>query len=123
LYRIAIVDDSSDIRTLLARILETSPAFEVCGEGSSGQAAIELAESAKPDVMLLDLSMPGIDGLDALEQIRQHSPGTRVVLLSGFEFHTFADKAIALGAVGYLMKDGSMMDMAERLLALLDPPA
>ncbi|MEO6886958.1 MAG: response regulator transcription factor [Jatrophihabitantaceae bacterium] len=119
LYRIAIVDDSDDLRALLTYLFDRSPAFEVCGEGASGTSAVEIAEREHPDVMLLDLTMPGMSGMQALEVIRQQSEQTKVFVLSGHQPHTFAAAAAALGAAGVLEKDGSLVDLPQHLLAML----
>ena len=114
--RIAIVDDSPDMRVLFRRELDRSPAFEVCADGEDGAAAIDIARRLSPDVMLLDLSMPGMGGLEALPLILAASPGTRVIVLSGFGRRGFAEKAYAAGACGFVEKPTPAGTLAERLL-------
>lgn len=123
MYRIAVVEDAADLRALLTYVLDRNPAFEVCGEGASGLAAIQLAEEFEPDVMLLDVTMPGMSGIDALKLILARSPKTQVFMLSGHAPGLFAREATGLGASGVLEKDGGMQHLPERLLALLDPAA
>jgi DNA-binding NarL/FixJ family response regulator len=101
--RLLIVDDHPLTRDALASLLQQH-GFEVAGQASEGSEAIELARRLEPDVILLDLSMPGLDGLDALPQLREAAPGCEVVVLtaSGTEENLLA--AIRGGAAGYLLK-------------------
>ena len=102
--RLLLADDHTMLREGLRRALE-SEGFEVVGEANDGEAAVELAQELKPDVVLMDVSMPVLDGVDATARIRSLSPNVRVVMLT---MHADADvirRAIAAGAVGYLVKD------------------
>ena len=101
--RILIVDDHPITRAALSALLE-GHGFSVAGEASDGEEAIELARRLLPDLVLLDLSMPGLDGLRALPRLRQAAPDTEVVVLtaSGTEENLLA--AIRGGAAGYLLK-------------------
>ena len=83
--RVVIVDDSAEVRTLVRTKLRLSGAAVVEGEGADGADAVDLARRLQPDAMLLDVSMPGMDGLEALPQVLEGSPGTRVVMFSGFD--------------------------------------
>src|SRR6476660_832563 len=84
-FRVLIADDVQDLRSMLRLALELSGRFTVVGEAMNGAHAVELATMYKPDLALLDLSMPALDGLEALPQILDVSPDTKVVVLSGFE--------------------------------------
>jgi DNA-binding NarL/FixJ family response regulator len=117
--QVAIVDDSADVRFLWRALLEVSGEFEVCADAGDGQSAIEIARSLQPDVMLLDLSMPGMGGLEALPLILAESPDTRVVVLSGFGKRGFGERAAALGACGFLEKHLPASSLAPRLLDVL----
>jgi DNA-binding NarL/FixJ family response regulator len=117
--QVAIIDDSADIRFLWRALLEVSGEFEVCADAADGQAAIDIARTMRPDVMLLDLSMPGMGGLEALPLILAESPSTRVVVLSGFGKRGFGDRAAALGAAGFLEKHLPAESLAPRLLDVL----
>lgn len=119
MLQVAIVDDSDDIRLLWRRLLEVSPEFEVCADASNGEAAVEIARRLRPDVMLLDLSMPDTGGLAALPRILAESPATAVVVLSGFGKRSFAERAFASGARGYLEKHLPASTLCDRLLAVL----
>lgn len=116
---VVIVDDAAEIRMLLRAQLRTSVDFEVCGEGCDGVEAIAIARDLRPDVMLLDLSMPRVGGFEALPLILVESPRTRVVILSGSAQEEIADRAAALGAAGCLTKTLSGGPLPDRLRAVL----
>ncbi len=106
--RVVLVDDSADVRTLVRTKLRLSGKAVVEGEGADGADAIDLARRLQPDAMLLDVSMPGIDGLAALPQIIEASPDTRIVMFSGFDEEPLALRALELGATSYLTKTSSL---------------
>lgn len=116
---IVIVDDAADVRDLLRTRIELSDRLHVLGEGADGAAAIELAARWRPDLLLLDVSMPGVDGLAALREVRATAPETAVVMYSGFEEQGLADRARELGAAAYLQKSGSLATLVDDLLAAL----
>src|SRR3712207_9491820 len=99
---IVVVDDAAEVRLLVKTRLRLSGFFDVVGEGDDGADAVELAREHQPALMLLDVSMPGMDGLTALPQVLAVAPGTRVVLYSGFEEQGLVDKALELGAAGFV---------------------
>jgi PAS domain S-box-containing protein len=101
---VVVVDDSPDVRTLVRAQIRMSRRLEVIGEGVNGLDAVSLASRHQPDVMLLDVSMPVIDGLTALPRILETSPGTRVVMYSGFDEAGLASRAKDLGATAYVSK-------------------
>ena len=115
---IVVVDDAPDVRRLMRTRLRISGMFEVVGEGADGHEAIELAGLHKPLLMLLDVSMPGLDGLEALPRIREVSPGTRVVLFTGFDEEGLVERAKALGAADFLTKSMPIESVIDRLLQL-----
>lgn len=118
---IVLVDDSADVRTLIRTRLSLSGMIEVLAEGGSGAEAIALADQHRPDLMLLDVSMPGIDGLAALPRVLERSPTTRVVMFSGFAEAGLAAETRALGASAFLEKSVSFEDLLETLTALAGP--
>ena len=118
--RILLVDDAADVRALLRTKLRLTRRFEVVGEAADGQEALALAIETRPDLVLLDVSMPGMDGLEALQAIRSAVPEARVVMFSGFEEQGLADKARALGAADFVEKSVNVEDLATRLLALVE---
>jgi len=102
--RVLLVDDVADLRFLLRVVLETDGAFQVVGEAGDGVAAVELASRLAPDVIVLDLSMPTMDGLEALPKLRETVPAAAIAVLSGFEGARIAPSTEALGADAYFEK-------------------
>ncbi|MGZ4436528.1 MAG: PAS domain S-box protein [Nocardioidaceae bacterium] len=117
---IVIVDDASEVRLLMKTRLRASGLFTVVGEGGDGREAVDLAREHTPALMLLDVSMPGVDGLEALPQVLSVSPATRVVLFSGFEEQGLAEKAHALGAAAFIEKSAPLDMLVDCLLRLVD---
>lgn len=119
-YRVVIADDVADLRFLLQRALERSERFEVVGTAANGVEAVAAAAEYRPDLTLLDLSMPEMDGLEALPLIRRQVPESTVVVLSGFEAEAMVATARERGAAGYLVKGVSPARLTDELLRLLD---
>lgn len=113
--RILLVDDHAVIRQALRMLLEAQPELEVVGDVENGREAVQISERLRPDVVLMDVVMPGLNGLEATRQIRKVSPSTRVVMLSGFVDEDQLLEAIRAGASGYLMKRS---DVSELVLAI-----
>ena len=109
--KVLIVDDSRDLRDLLGMKVETWGGFRVVGLAEDGEQAVELATREQPDVVLLDLAMPRMDGLQALPLILQAVPGVRVVVLSGFDRETMAERALEAGAHRYVEKGLSTREL------------
>jgi NarL family two-component system response regulator YdfI len=105
--RVAIVDDHVIVREGLRLILETEEGYEVVGDASNGQAALELAERTLPDVMLLDLRMPGMDGLEATARIRERWPSINILILTTYNEDELMWRGLRAGVRGYLLKDVS----------------
>jgi CheY-like chemotaxis protein len=120
-HSVLVVDDAEDLRTLLRLRMESYPGLAVVGEAADGLAAVELAAELQPDLVLLDLAMPRMDGLEALPLIRAAVPGVRVIVLSGFNQSTLAQKALEAGADHYVVKGGSMSRLLELVDSLLEP--
>jgi PAS domain S-box-containing protein len=114
-----IVDDDDDVRVLIRTRLRVSGLFDVVGEGADGAEAVALAKEHRPSLMLLDVSMPGVDGLEALPRVRQVSPNTRVVMFSGFEEQGLVEKTRELGSVAFFEKSISLATLIERLAAIV----
>jgi len=119
---VVVVDDADDVRLLMKTRLRVSGSFKVVGEGADGAQAVALAEQHEPALMLLDVSMPGVDGLQALPEVLKVSPSTRVVMFSGFEEHGLAERARALGAADFIEKSVPVDALLARLLELLERP-
>lgn len=102
--RVCIVDDDPFVTTSLATILAAEPDVAVAGEGYDGEEAVMLFERERPDVLLMDIQMPGTDGLAAAERILAAHPGARIVFLTTFSDDEYIVRALRLGAKGYLIK-------------------
>ena len=103
--RVAIADDHAVVRQGLRTFLELQDEIEVVGEAADGAEAVELVAETEPDVVLLDLVMPRLDGIEATRQIRARSPGTRILVLTSFADDHTVLPAVRAGAAGYLLKD------------------
>ena len=120
-YRVLLVDDSDDLRMLLRIKLESWEQYHVVGEAADGESAVELAQEHQPDLVMLDLAMPKMDGLQALPLIRDAVDGVRVIVLSGFDHQVMAAKAAAAGADGYMEKGVPMEVLASTIEDVLQP--
>jgi signal transduction histidine kinase len=116
-HRVLLVDDVADLRFLLRVVLETDGSFEVVGEAGDGASAVELCRQTEPEVIVLDLSMPTMDGLEALPVLRELAPRAKIAVLTAFEGARVATSAAALGADAYFEKG---TPPAEVLKALKD---
>lgn len=119
LPRILIVDDAEDIRMLLRLKLAHHGEYEVVGEAADGVDAVELARALQPHLVLLDMAMPRMDGLQALPLIREAVPDVRVIVLSGFNQATMEREALAAGADRYVVKGGSMQELLDLIASVL----
>jgi len=105
--RILIADDHALFRQGVRRLLDAAPELQVVGEASSGHEALRLVEELAPDIVLLDVSMPGPSGIEVARVIKTTSPRSRVIILTVFTNEEFLFEAIKAGAMGYLLKDSS----------------
>ncbi|MDF2937239.1 MAG: chemotaxis protein CheY [Paenibacillaceae bacterium] len=105
LYNIMIVDDHYVVREGLKLILETGEQFQIVGEAENGQEALDLADTVKPDVILMDLNMPVMTGLQAMEELKRRNNPTPVIILTTYNEDELMIQGLALGAKGYLLKD------------------
>ncbi len=110
---ILLVDDHSVVRLGLKAYFATLPDLQVLGETGSGQEAVRLVEQHAPDVVLMDLIMPGMDGVEATRQVKQASPRTQVIVLTSYHDDEHIFPAIRAGALSYLLKDMDPDDLAE----------
>ena len=113
--RVLVVDDHAVIRQGLRMLLESRPEIEVIGDCENGREALLVVERSRPDVVLMDVVMPGLNGIEATRQIRKASSSTRVVILSGFVDEEQIMAALRSGASGYLVKNS---DVSELVLAI-----
>jgi PAS domain S-box-containing protein len=116
---LVVIDDAPEVRLFVKAQLRRSGQFMVVGEGGTGLDAIDLVRMHRPEVLLLDISMPIMDGLEALPQIRATSPETRVVMYTGFDSHGLAERAKQLGAAAFLEKSAGAKPLADELSRLL----
>lgn len=105
--RAVLADDHQLVRAGIASLLRESGNVDVVGEAANGAEAITLARELKPDLLLLDIAMPGMSGLEALAQLSPEQPGLRVILLSMFASEEYVVRAFLQGAAGYLLKDSA----------------
>ena len=105
LIRVGIVDDNELVRRTLHSILDCSPNLRVVAEAENGSAGISLVELLQPDVVLMDISMPVVDGIEATRTISSRFPDTKVIILTMHSGQTYADTALQAGACRFLTKD------------------
>jgi NarL family two-component system response regulator LiaR len=103
--RVLVADDHAIVRKGICSLLATEPCLEVVGEAQEGQEAVAKAQTARPDVVLMDLVMPGMDGVEAIRLITRSLPGVRILVLTSFASDDKVFAAIRAGALGYLLKD------------------
>lgn len=120
-HSVLLVDDAEDLRMLLRLAMKRHTGLTVVGEAADGVEAVQRASELQPDLVMLDLAMPRMDGLEALPLIRAAVPDVRVIVLSGFSHAALADKAIEAGADHYVVKGGSTRALLELVEALLEP--
>ena len=115
--RLLIVDDHPVVRDGLHGMLDGQPDFEVVGEAGDGSEAVNLTETLKPDIVLMDLRMPVMDGVAALGEIKAHSPQVQVLVLTTYDSDADILPAIEAGAAGYLLKDSSRQELYDGIRA------
>ena len=116
--RILIAEDQRIVREGLIALLEDESEVAIIGEASGGAEAVELFARLQPDVVLMDLQMPGVDGPEATRRIRELSPDARILVLTTYATDEFIFKALRAGARGYLLKDASADELLEALRAV-----
>jgi DNA-binding NarL/FixJ family response regulator len=117
--RVLIADDQTLFRVGLARLLEEDPRVEIVGQAGDGAEAVKLAGTVMPDVILMDLKMPNVDGIEATKQILAKHPGVKVLLLTTFEADNHVIQALKAGASGYILKDSRPESIVSSLLAVM----
>src|SRR5689334_15321790 len=118
--RVMIVDDQSVVRKGVAAILEGRPEWEVCGEASNGREAVAAAAKLAPDIVVMDISMPHMNGLDATRQILKEHPQTQILILSMHESDELVRDVLNSGARGYMLKSDAGQDLLRALESLRD---
>lgn len=116
--RILIADDHTLVRQGLRKILEAQPGWEVVAEAGDGREAIQQALELVPDVVILDIAMPRLNGVEAVQQIVRRAPNTRVLVLSMYVDEAYVTRAVRAGALGYLLKDSADVDLIRAVTAV-----
>jgi DNA-binding NarL/FixJ family response regulator len=116
--RVLLADDHTVIRQRVRRLLEERPDWEVVAEAGNGQEAVRLAEEHKPDVAIVDVAMPLLNGIEATRQIVDRVPGTRVLVISMHADEAYVTQIIKAGAIGYLLKDTLDVDLLRAVYAV-----
>ena len=106
-YRIVIAEDHTILREGLRALLSSSPEFDIVGEAEDGREAIGCVEKLKPNLILTDLSMPKMNGMDAIREIRRRAPETKILVLTVHKTEEYILAALKAGADGYLLKDST----------------
>ena len=117
LIRVLLADDHPVVRAGVTGMLASEPGLEIVGEAGSGDEAVDMARALRPDVILMDLRMPGGDGVSATRRIRAELPGTAVLVLTTFDTDADILRAVEAGAAGYLLKDLPRSDLAAAIRA------
>jgi DNA-binding NarL/FixJ family response regulator len=115
--RVLLVDDQTLFRAGLRTLLSTRPEVEIVGEAENGQVALDVATRTRPDVVLMDLKMPVLDGVSATRRLRVALPSCKVVALTTFEDDELVFEGLRAGALGYLLKDAPIDRLVEAILA------
>jgi len=115
--RVLLVDDHAVVRSGLSFFLSTTDDIEVVGEAADGEQALRLCAQLHPDVVVMDMLMPQMDGFTAIQHIRQQHPAIRVLALTSFLEGEFVQRALQAGASGYLLKDVQARDLADAIRA------
>ncbi len=118
-WRVVVADDAEGLRDLLCLLLGLEDDFDVVGDAGDGASAVDVAVTQAADVVLLDLSMPVMDGLAALDELRRRLPAARVVVYTGDDIAVVGPDVLAAGAWAVIQKDGAVVDIAGRLREIL----
>ncbi len=117
--RIVVADDHPVVRGGLVSLLRTIPGLDVVGEAADGQAAVRLTHEHRPDVVLMDVRMPGMDGVEATRRIREQTPESRVLILTMYDDDATVFTAMKAGAQGYLLKESEQDDIVRAVQAVV----
>lgn len=117
--RIILADDHTIVRQGLARLLEDHPDLKVVGEAINGQIAIEKACKLKPDIIIMDIAMPRMNGIEAAKRIRKQVPETKIIILSMYSHEHYIHELLECGVSGYLLKDSGGRDIIKAIRAAL----
>jgi len=113
--RVLLADDHTVVRQGLRALLQTERDIEIVGEAETGRQAVRLAETLKPDVVVMDIAMPQLNGLEASRQISQQVPSSRVLILSSYSDDEYVQRLTEAGAVGYVLKQAAVTDLVRAI--------
>ena len=116
--RVVIADDHAVVRSGLRLILGSQPDIEIVGEAATGEEAIRQARSLRPDMILLDIAMPGLNGLEAARAIRQEAPEVRIVVLTMYDDEAYLREFLQLGAAAYVLKEAADTELLAAIRAV-----
>ncbi len=116
---VVLVDDHKIVRQGLSLLLEDEKDIKVVGEAASGQEGIELVEKLKPDVLISDLMLTGMSGLDVAHEVRKRVPGTKIIILTMYNDSGYVRRALKEGALGYILKGGGVEDLVRAVHAVI----
>lgn len=116
--RILVADDHEIVRRGICALLQNHPGWEVCAQAADGREAVESAAHVKPDIAILDIGMPNLNGLSATRQILQQNPQTKVLILTMYESEQVLREVLEVGARGYLLKSDAGRDLLTAIVAL-----
>jgi DNA-binding NarL/FixJ family response regulator len=116
--RIVLADDHVILRQGTRQLLEHEPDIEVVGEASDGAEAVELVSKLKPDIVIIDVAMPHMNGIEATKKIKEILPGTKILVLTGYDYDEYIFSLLEIGAAGYLLKDVSGDDLVGAVRAV-----
>lgn len=118
--RLLLVDDHLILRQGIRKLLEDHEGLEVVGEASDGREALTLVEELKPDLAILDIAMPRLNGLETSRQIRSHFPDVKVLILSMYDNEEYVKQALIAGVAGYILKDSAVEELVWGIRAIID---
>jgi two-component system response regulator NreC len=117
--KIMLADDHTIVRQGLARLLEEQPNLKVIGEATNGRHAVDKATQLKPDIVIMDIAMPRLNGIEAAKKIRKHLPETKIIILSMYSHEHYIHELLESGVSGYLLKDSSGRDIIRAVHAAM----
>ena len=115
IFRIMVADDHEVVRKGLVSLLQAQPDWQVCGEAGDGREAVDKATQLKPDVVILDIGMPSLNGLEATRQILKEVPSSKVLVLSSYSDDEYVHQLTEAGAAGYLLKEAVVTDLVKAI--------
>jgi len=117
---VLLADDHTIVRQGIAKILDSEPDLKVIGEASNGREVVHMVKELNPDVVLMDIAMPQLNGIEATRQIKKIHPRTKIIILSMHSHERFISEVLHLGASGYLLKDSTAADIVRAVRAAMD---